>query len=86
LRVRYDEPNQTWVHIDPSTGDVELSSDKSQRVGRWLFSFLHSWDLPVMLQAGAIRDVILILLSLGGLALSITGIVIGYGRMRIWVS
>jgi hypothetical protein len=85
LRIRYDEPHQTWVHLDPFTGDVELSSDKSQRVGRWLFSFLHSWDLPVMLQAGALRDAILILLSLGGLALSITGIVIGYGRMRIWI-
>ena len=37
-----------------------------------------------MLQAGAWRDAILILLSLGGLALSITGIVIGWRRLRVW--
>ncbi len=85
LRIRFDEPNETWVHLDPFTGNVELSQDKSQRMGRWLFNFLHSWDLPPMLQAGALRDAVLILLSLGGLALSLTGIVIGYFRVRIWL-
>jgi len=73
------------VHLDPFTGDVESSSDQAQRVGRWLFSFLHSWDLPPMLQAGAWRDAVLILLSLGGLALCMTGIVIGWRRVRIWI-
>jgi uncharacterized iron-regulated membrane protein len=84
LRVRFEEAHQTWVHLDPFTGDIESSSDQAQRTGRWLFSFLHSWDLPPMLQAGAWRDAILILLSLGGLALSITGIVIGWRRLRVW--
>lgn len=85
LRIRFDETHQTWVHLDPFTGDVESSSDQAQRVGRWLFSFLHSWDLPPMLQAGAWRDAVLILLSLGGLALCMTGIVIGWRRVRIWI-
>lgn len=85
LRIRFDEMHQTWVHLDPFTGDMESSSDRAQRTGRWLFSFLHSWDLPPMLQAGVWRDAVLILLSLGGLALSITGIVIGWRRMRIWL-
>jgi hypothetical protein len=33
----------------PPTGDVALSVDRSQRIGRWLFNLLHSWDLPSML-------------------------------------
>lgn len=84
LRVEFADAHKTWSYLDPYTGDVALSMDSSQRTGRWLFSFLHSWDLPVMLKTGAWRDAILILLSLGGLAMSITGIVIGYGRLRKW--
>jgi len=54
-------------------------------VSRWLFSFLHSWDLPPLLRTGPWRDAVLILLSMGGLALSVTGVVIGLRRLRIWL-
>ena len=84
LRVRFTDAHATWSYIDPFTGEVALSVDRAQRAGRWLFNFLHSWDVPVMLTSGIGRDVILILLSLGGLAMSITGVVIGYARLRIW--
>ena len=84
LRVQFADAHATRSYLDPFTGDVALSMDRAQRVGRWLFNFLHSWDLPVMLQSGIGRDAILILLSLGGLAMSVTGVVIGYARLRIW--
>ena len=84
LRVQFLDPHGNWVYIDPYTGDVGMTLDRSQRVSRWLFSFLHSWDLPSLLKVGPWRDAILILLSLGGLALSATGIVIGYRRIRLW--
>ena len=84
LRVQFLDPHGKWVYIDPYTGDVGMTLDRSQRVSRWLFSFLHSWDLPSLLKVGPWRDAILILLSLGGLALSATGIVIGYRRIRLW--
>ena len=65
-------------------GTVALGLDRRQRVSRWLFSFLHSWDLPPLLRTGPWREGVLILLSLGGLALSATGIVIGWRRLRLW--
>lgn len=85
LLVRFDDPGATRVYIDLRTGDVALSLDRAQRTGRWLFSFLHSWDTPGLLAGGAWRDIALIVLSLGGFALSLTGIAIGVARLRQWV-
>lgn len=86
LRVEFADAHNTWSYLDPYTGDIALSMDSSQRTGRWLFSFLHSWDMPAILKTGLWRDAILILLSLGGFAMSLTGIVIGYSRMRKWIA
>lgn len=85
LRLDFDDPGQTRVYIDLHTGDVASSLDRRQRTGRWLFNFLHSWDTPGMLAATVWRDAILILLSLGGLLVSATGVVIAYARLRIWM-
>ncbi len=82
LQVRFDDPQANWVYLDPYTGTVALGVDRRQRASRWLFSFLHSWDLPPLLRSGPWREGVLILLSLGGLALSATGIVIGWQRLR----
>ncbi len=82
-RIEFDDPGNTWVHIDPRTGDIESTLDQRQRLGRWLFELLHSWDLPIMLAAAGWREAILIVVSLGGLALSATGAWIGYRRLRL---
>ncbi|MDR6524377.1 hypothetical protein J2789_007088 [Variovorax paradoxus] len=85
MRLRFGDPHDTWIYLDAWTGDVALSMDRSQRTGRWLFSFLHSWDLPSMLHAAAWRESVLIILSLGGFLVSVTGIVIGYRRILTWL-
>ena len=85
LRVEYGDAGGTWVHLDPFTGEVESSMDSAQRVGRWLFNFLHSWDLPVMLDAGRLREAALIVLGCGGLLLSGTAVVLGMRRLRTWM-
>ena len=82
LRAVFDDPGRTWVHLDPYTGQVESSLDISERVGRWLFNFLHSWDLPAMLAAVWWREAVLILLCIGGVLLSVTAVVLGVRRLR----
>ena len=82
LRAVFDDPGRTWVHLDPYTGQVESSLDSSERVGRWLFNFLHSWDLPAMLDAVWWREAVLILLGIGGVLLSATAVVLGARRLR----
>lgn len=82
LRLAYADAGASWAHLDVYTGQVVSSLDKPQRVGRWLFNFLHSWDLPVMLGASWLREAALLLLGLGGVFLSSTAVVLGARRMR----
>ena len=80
----FDDPGHTWVYLDAATGQVALSIDSTQRVGRWLFNFLHSWDVPALLSPGQgwARIAVLIALSTGGLLLSATAVAIAARRLR----
>jgi len=79
----FDDAGATRVYVDLATGDPLLTMGKRERVGRWLFSFLHSWDLPALLRQQNSRLVVLLLLSLAGTALCATATVIGYRRLRM---
>ncbi|ARP95989.1 PepSY domain-containing protein [Bordetella genomosp. 13] len=85
LRLDFADAGRTRVYIDLRTGEVAASLDRHQRVGRWLFNFLHSWDTPALLRQGWLRDAVLIALSAGGFAVSMTGVVIGWRRLRAWL-
>ncbi len=82
LRLQFADPGRTRVYIDLKTGEVELSLSRSQRTGRWLFYFLHSWDTPGLLRAATLRELVLILLSAGGAVVAAAGMVIGWRRVR----
>ena len=82
-RVRYDDPNQTWLHIDPATGQVLNELDSYQRAERWLFALLHSWDWLPLLRNRPLWDIFMLVLATGGLALSATGIWIAGHRLHI---
>lgn len=81
-RVIYNDAHTTWVHLDPHTGSVLQRLDQHTRVKRWLFAFLHSWDWLPLLQNRPLWDGLLILLSLGGVVLSASGVIIGWRRLR----
>ena len=55
--------------------------DRHRRMSRWLFALLHSWDWLPLLDQRPLWDVLMIVLSLGGTAMSLTGIVIGWRRL-----
>ena len=82
LALDFGDAGRTRVYADLATGDIALSVDRSQRVGRWLFNLLHSWDLPAMLAAPRLRDAVLIALSAGVLVIAFTGTVVGVRRLR----
>uniref|UniRef100_UPI00333ECF9B PepSY domain-containing protein n=1 Tax=Castellaniella defragrans TaxID=75697 RepID=UPI00333ECF9B len=83
LRVVFDDARATWVHVDPHTGAVLGRIDSSRRASRWLFAMLHSWDWLPLLERRPLWDAVLIILSLGGLMLSLTGVVIGWRRLGL---
>ncbi len=78
----FGDEHATRVYIDLATGDPLLTLGHRERVGRWLFYFLHSWDLPGMLRQENTRLGVLLLLSVAGTGLCATGVVIGTRRLR----
>lgn len=82
LRVQFDDPQETWVYLDPRTGAVPLMNDRSSRFGRWLFNLLHSWDWQPLLDRPMLREILIIAFSAGGLVISVSGIVLGWRRLR----
>ena len=86
LRVRFDDPLNTLFHIDPYTATVHNRIDDGRRWSRWLFAALHSWDLRGLIDNRPAWDVLMIVFSLGGFALCITGTVIAWRRLRVWWS
>jgi uncharacterized iron-regulated membrane protein len=82
LRIVFDDPARTWLHVDPATGALLGQMGEGRRTYRWLFAALHSFDLPWLLAWRPLRDGLMWLLSAAGLAISVSGIVIGWRRLR----
>ncbi|WP_068082826.1 hypothetical protein [Novosphingobium rosa] len=82
LRLRFDDPAQSWLHIDPETGAVLDHLDARRRTYRWLFDLLHTWDLNSFTLHRPLWDLWLWVWSLLGLVTSISGVWIGWKRLR----
>lgn len=82
LRVVFDDEAATWLHIDPASGEIVARLARANRIQRWLFNGLHSFDILFLLERRWLWEGLLVLLSSGGFALSVTGIVIAWRRLR----
>ncbi|WP_311222506.1 MULTISPECIES: PepSY domain-containing protein [unclassified Acidovorax] len=82
LRAVFGDEHATWVHVDPHTGAVLGRLDDHRRVSRWLFTMLHSWDWAPLLARRPVWDGWMLVWAVGGTALSLTGVVIGWRRLR----
>ena len=80
LRVRYEDERQTWLYLDPSLGTM-TRVDRDGRWNRWLYHGLHSLDFGFLLYRRPLWDIVVILLSLGGVALSVTTLVPAWRRL-----
>jgi hypothetical protein len=80
LRIRYDDEYATWLYLEPSRGTM-IRQDRGGRIDRWLYHGLHSLDFPFLYRRRPLWDVVLIALSVGGLALSVTTLVPSWRRL-----
>ena len=80
--VKFDDPEATWYYLDPHTGSIIRRYDRYGRVMRWMVNGLHTLDFPLLFAHRPVWDITIILLSAGGLFLSITGVVIGWRRVN----
>ncbi|WP_078473932.1 PepSY domain-containing protein [Pseudomonas sp. MF4836] len=82
LRLRFDDPAATWLHLDPRSGALIEQLDERRRVYRWLFNLLHSWDWLPLLERPPLWQGLLITLSVGGSLLSLSATWLGWRRLR----
>ena len=82
LRVKFDDPAQSWVYIDPERSELLTLVTRASRVERWLYNGLHSLDFAFWYHKRPLWDVGVILLLLGGLGTSLLGLYFGVRRVK----
>lgn len=82
VRVMFDDPERTWLYLDPRTGEIVQRRDRRSRLERWLYSGLHDLDFAWLMYRRPLWDVVLIGLSTGGVLLSLTGVVLSWRYAR----
>ncbi len=82
LRVKFADAAGTWFYVDPSMSQLIASVHRLNRVERWLYNGLHSWDFAFWYDRRPLWDIWMIVLSLGGLTTSVMGLYLGVRRVR----
>ncbi len=81
-RIQGNDSGQTIVYLSPATGEVVGRASRDFRVFRWFVSGFHAWDWPFLLQRPVLRDGIVVLLVIGGLGVSLTGLYLGIANLK----
>ena len=82
LRIRFADPRRTWLYLNPRTGLIAARYTNRSRLERWLYSGLHDLDFPFLYWHRPAWDLTVIGLSIGGLALSLTSVVLALKYLR----
>jgi len=80
VRIRFADPRQTWLYIDPAMNQVLASIPRLARLERWLYNGLHSLDVGY-LYSRPLWDIVMLVLLMGGLASSGIGLYLGMKRV-----
>jgi hypothetical protein len=82
LRVKFGDPMQTWLYVDPQMSQPLAAVHRLNRVERWLFNGLHSLDFSFLYSSRPLWDIVMLVLLGGGLVSSFLGLYLGIGRVR----
>jgi hypothetical protein len=82
LRVKFGDPMRTWLYVDPAMSQPLALVHRLNRVERWLFNGLHSFDFSFLYNSRPLWDIVMLTLLMGGLVSSFLGLYLGIGRMR----
>ena len=82
LRVRYSDPQQTWLYFDPRHGVIARKEERLSRLNRWLYHGFHSLDFPFLYYRRPLWDIVVMVLSIGGIVLSATTLTASWRRLK----
>jgi hypothetical protein len=82
IKCIIDDQDKTWIYVNPANLKIVQVYNKNTRVRRWLYKGLHSFDFNYLKKHDWLRITILILLSIFGTVISISGLVLSYNYLR----
>jgi hypothetical protein len=82
LLLQFNDSERTRFYVDVATGKILSRSTQRNRVYRWLYNGLHSFDFKWLRVRRPLWDVVVVSLCLGGLGLSILGLLAAIRRLR----
>ena len=82
LRVKFADPEATWFHIDPSTGQILNRLTDRRRLERWIYQGLHTFDFTLLLNNRPAWDLLMIFLCGIVFVFSVTSVVIAVRYLR----
>jgi hypothetical protein len=81
LRVRFADTEGTWLYVDPARGEIVRRDDRRTRLNRWLYHGLHSLDVAWLRERRPLWDLVVVMLSLGGIVLSLSSAPAAWRRL-----
>jgi hypothetical protein len=81
LRVKFSDPAETWVYVDPDMSQMLAQIPRLARVERWLYDGLHSLDFSFWYNS-PLWDIGMLALLTGGLVSTCLGLAMGVKRIR----
>jgi hypothetical protein len=82
LRAKFNDADETWMYLDSRDGSLVQTEVRESRLERWLYQSLHSLDFPWVYQTPWVWYPLIVGLMLGGLALSVTSVLVAWRVLR----
>jgi hypothetical protein len=82
VRVRFNDPQHTWLYINPGTGRIQAKYTAHARQQRWLYEGLHDLHFPFLFRHRRTWRLTVLGLCFGGLVLSVTSIILAQRYLK----
>lgn len=80
-RVQADDPEQSRLYVSPTTGETRYYS-LNGRIKKWIYPFCHNLRIAFFAEYPTLRLLVMSLLIVGGLVVSVTGLMLGIRYLR----
>lgn len=80
-RLRFNDSEHSVFYINPQNGRIVMQANRHDTAFRWFYQALHRFDFAPLLTQAWRRDALIIILSLMGGALCLSGCVLGWRRL-----
>lgn len=82
MRARFQLDDEATFYADPAQGQLVEYADSNSKWNRWLFNGLHQLDFAPIVRIRPLWDVLVASLCVFGTMLSVTGLVLGWRRLK----